>query len=209
MILKQKETTVSYRCPTCGAAVTSMVGAFSLGGDMFRLKCPCGESALTVTYASDGRMTFSVPCFLCPNPHTFTLTSDMFFSRELFAYSCPYSGIDICFTGTGEKVKSAMDASTRELEKMLEDVSIEQLSNAGKEKLTDPQVLDIVTFVIQDLQNEGHIHCYCENGGDYHVEIEDDHVLVLCKKCGAMRRVPTDSTLSAHAFLTCDDLFLE
>jgi len=37
----------------------------------------------------------------------------------------------------------------------------------------------------------------------------DDAIKVSCTKCGAQRVIPTDSMLSAHAFLHCDSLYLE
>ena len=53
MIIDQKKTTLAYRCPHCGAVPTSMVGAFSLSGDLFKLKCSCGNSHLTVEKTND------------------------------------------------------------------------------------------------------------------------------------------------------------
>ena len=44
MVLKPKESIVSYRCPKCGTTVMSMVGTFALSGDLIKLKCSCGES---------------------------------------------------------------------------------------------------------------------------------------------------------------------
>ena len=48
-----------------------------------------------------------------------------------------------------------------------------------------------------------------ENEREYDVEITQDGILVTCKECGASRLIPTDGLLSAHAFLTCDALYLE
>ena len=73
MVLDIKQTTVAYRCSHCGAGVMSMVGVFSLSGEMFKLKCSCGESEMTMVRTSDGKIRFSVPCFLCPKPHTYTV----------------------------------------------------------------------------------------------------------------------------------------
>ena len=41
MVLKEKHTTVAYRCPFCGSGVMSAVGLFGLSADMVKLKCPC------------------------------------------------------------------------------------------------------------------------------------------------------------------------
>ena len=77
MVLSQKETTIAYRCPACGAAVESMVGAFALSADMLRLKCPCGGSELTVVYTKDKKVRLTVPCYVCPRPHVFTVAQNL------------------------------------------------------------------------------------------------------------------------------------
>ena len=59
---------------------------------------------------------------------------------------------------------------------------------------------------------EGKIYCKCstdDNGRSYNAEITSEGVRVTCKKCGASRTIPTDSRLSAHAFLNADALYLE
>ena len=102
-----------------------------------------------------------------------------------------------------------------ELLDLLEQHGLTDLSDLSEEQgnafPTDPQVLDIVMFVIGDLDAEGKIKCRCQEGeGErrYDVEIENDAVLVSCQCCGASRRIPTDSSLAAHDFLHCDSLDL-
>jgi hypothetical protein len=100
MVLEPKQTTVAYRCPHCGAGVMSAVGLFNLTADMVKLKCSCGESEMSVVYGKDGKVRFTVPCILCPTPHTFTVSSSLFFGKELFVLPCPYSDINICIGDT-------------------------------------------------------------------------------------------------------------
>lgn len=215
MILDRKETTVAYRCPECGASVMSMVGIFSLTADMIRLKCPCGGSQMEIVYTKDKKIRLNVPCFLCPTPHSYMMSSQMFFDRELFALPCSYSGFDICFIGRQDKVADAMQESEKELLEMLEesDIDVETLLHSvdreKKPELTDPQVLDIVMYVIRDLAEEGKITCSCPDGGDYDVEIHDDHLTVKCKQCGDSLDVPTNSLTAANDFLACESLDLE
>ena len=99
MVLKQKGTTVTYRCPKCGSWVTSLVGVFSLTADILRLKCPCGESEMDILHTKEKKVRMSVPCFLCPQPHSYTVSAPLFYDKELFALPCPYSGVDISFLG--------------------------------------------------------------------------------------------------------------
>ena len=48
MVLESKQTTIAYRCPSCGTGVMSAVSLFALKGSMVRLKCECGKSAMEI-----------------------------------------------------------------------------------------------------------------------------------------------------------------
>ena len=231
MVLNEKRTTVAYRCPDCGGGILSAVGLFNLSADMVKLKCTCGKSELKIVYNRDGTVRLTVPCLLCSQPHNFTVKSSLFFSEELFVLPCPYSDINICFTGEMNRVKAELARTELELLDMLEENGITDFSSLhGDEKdLGDPQILDIVLFVIDDLDAEGKIYCRChpDNGhpesvslesddglqereeSRYEAEITDDGIKVTCRICGASRIIPTDSMLSAHAFLNADSLHLE
>ena len=229
MVLETKQTTVAYRCPHCGAGIMSAIDIFALKADMIKLKCTCGKSELKIVYNRDGTVRITVPCLICSQPHTFTINSSLFFSDELFVLPCPYSDINICFTGEMNAVKAELARTELELLDMLEENGITDFSALhGDEKdLGDPQILDIVLFVIDDLDAEGKIFCRCHPdltlGSDataeyqewnqeesrYEAEITDDGIKLTCRVCGASRVIPTDSMLSAHAFLNADSLHLE
>lgn len=214
MILGDKQTTVAYRCPHCGMWVTGLVGMFSLSADMLRLKCPCGESEADMVYTNDKKIRLTVPCFLCPQPHSYTLSGNVFFQRDIFALSCAYSGVDICFIGDGEKVAEATKASDEELLSLMgenEYSDFEDARNsAASEIFSDPQILEIVNFVIRDLDEAGEISCRCpEDEGCYAVEVNENGIEVSCENCGAKAHIPVTSTLTANAFLNCDHLDLE
>ena len=167
---------------------------------------------MEIVYTKDRKVRLNVPCFLCPAPHSYLISSQMFFDRDLFALPCSYSGLDICFIGQKDRVQEAMKAAEEELVELLGDTSFEQLSSsrhlgeAGE--LTDPQVLDIVMFVIQDLADEGKILCSCPDGGDYEAEILDDCIHLRCKQCGDSIDIPAGSLTAANDFLSCEELDL-
>lgn len=212
MVLDPKQTTLAYRCPHCGAGVMSLVGLFSLTADMLKLKCDCGKSELTLVY-SDGKVRLTVPCLFCPNPHTFTLNSSVFFGKELFALPCPYSDMNIAMTGDVNNVKAELARGELQLLEMLEENGIDSLEafHTKEEAFTDPQIFDIITFVIRELDAEGKIYCNCKDDSEkeYDVEVEDEGIRVTCKSCGATRLIPTDTLLAANAFLNADELHLE
>lgn len=211
MVLDQKQTSIAYRCPECGAIVRGVVGMFSLSADMIRLKCPCRGSELDIVYTKDKKVRITVPCFVCPAPHTYLISSSAFFERDIFTLMCTYSGMDICFIG-GE---SEIDSAVAENEKMLAELvgGEESLASVteirrGKETLSDPQVLDIIRYVIHELREEGRIHCRCSDGGDYDIEFGDESIFVVCKKCGAEHEIVAGSVDQAYAFLNADEVTL-
>lgn len=212
MVLSPKQATVAYRCPSCGAGIMSAVGFFSLSGDMLKLKCDCGESELVITRSRDGKIRLTVPCILCDKPHQYTVSSTLFFGRELFTLTCPYSDLEVCFMGETNHVKAALAQNELALIELLEESGVSSFAalHGGQETLTDPQIHDIILFVIRELEAEGQIFCHCSAGeGEYDVEVLDDCIRVSCKKCGASCRMPTDSLLAANAFLGADRLVLE
>lgn len=214
MVIEPKQTTLAYRCPHCGAGIMSAVGVFALGGDMLKLKCTCGKSEMTVVLSKDGKVRLTVPCILCATPHNYTLSSSVFFGKDLFTLPCPYTDFNLAFMGESNAVKAELARSELALLDLMEESGLKNFDNVQgeEEALSDPQIRDIVMFVIQDLDAEGKIFCKCakeENGRQYDAEILDDGIRVTCRKCAASRLIPTDSRLGAHAFLNTDALFLE
>ena len=256
MLLQEKRTTVAYRCPICGGGVMSAVGLFRLSADMIKLKCPCGKSEMQIfrnretlpdgTNADgDGTVRLSVPCLLCPKPHTFTLRESVFFAGDrsgdedgagdVFSLPCPYSDINICFTGELNRVKAELARTELELLDVLEENGISDFSalHGDEQTLGDPQVREIVLYVIRELEAEGRLYCRCQDhlppaedapstdtdtGDDvadtadddrYQAAITPEGIRVTCTRCGASALIPADSMVSAHDFLTVDSLRLE
>lgn len=215
MILNSRETCIAYRCPYCTSGVKSMVGVFSLSGEMKKLKCDCGASELIINHTSDGKLRITVPCMFCDKEHSFVISSKLFFDRDLFVYPCPYSGIDIVFLGTADAVEKALEKSDEELKKLLKENGIDDLNKLHgdidrdiEDEYLDPMLFDTVMYVIHDLIDSGKVTCCCDDG-DYDVAVSDDHVKVFCKNCGAAKDIPTDSELAVRAFVGVDSLKLE
>lgn len=226
MVLDSKQTTVAYRCPECGVGVVSPVGIFALSADMVKLKCSCKGSEMGIVYRKDNNtVRMSVPCIFCDKPHSFNVNSSVFFSRASFLLPCPYSGVNVGFMGEENEVKSELARTELELLDMLEQNGIEDFHSlrCDNQTLTDPQIMDIILFVIKDLDAEGKIFCSCHPNGheplpddveeredsSYDVEFTDEGIKVTCTECGDSTVISADSLLMAHAFLNADSLTLE
>lgn len=216
MVLNTKQTTVAYRCPHCGAGVMSAVSPFTLRGNMVRLKCTCGNSVMEIEPAGEGKVRLTVPCIICPKPHHYTVSEKILFGEDLFVLPCAYSDINIAAMGELNHVKAELARTELELLDLMEEHGIGDfaaLHEQAEASVSDPQVLEILMFVIRDLDEEGKIYCHCHRHegepGDFEVEVTPEGVCVTCKTCGASKTLPADSLLSAHDFLNADSLTLE
>ncbi len=217
MILTSKETTLAYRCPICGKCILSVVGVFALSGDLLKLKCDCGGSELTIVHTNDGKVRLTVPCLFCPTPHNYVISKTAFFDRDLFSLACTYSGMDICFIGAKDRILEALEESTKELQAMLEEAGIEDFSafRGGEEgdtryEFDDPQIEDIVRFMLCELRDEEAIHCRCSHPAesDYGFDFIGEDLRVFCRTCGSFIRIPMTSLDAAKQFLELSDLTL-
>lgn len=200
-----------------------MVGIFTLSGDLIKLKCDCGGSEMTVAYTGDDKMRITVPCMFCPKPHTYLLSRDAFFDREILALNCTYSGLDVCFIGNTDKVSEASRQSDEHLADLLEEAGFDGIESfmrgkgsvGGEDNVDEDyrldyaQIEDVVRFMLAELRDEGAVRCDCEDGADCDFEFKGDSVLIYCKKCHCEKRIPMSSTLAANAFLHIDSLDLE
>ncbi len=214
MILESKQSTVAYRCPSCGSGVMSVVDIFRLSADMCKLKCDCGKSEMVLVRSKDGggKVRFTVPCMLCPTPHTYTVSSNLLFGKELFVLPCPYSDINIAMMGQTDHVKAELSRTELELIDLLEKSGIDSFDALHSDRfLTDPQVLEIITYMIKELDEEGKIYCRCPEDieGDYEVELIKEGLRIRCRGCGASKTISTESLIEAHEFLNADSLTLE
>ena len=208
MVLEHTQTVVGYFCPACGTSVLSIVGIFALSGDMIRLKCPCGQSELTLSYTSDRKIHLSVPCLVCPRPHLRVISQDTFFENSLFTVPCTLSGFDMCFIGTKDDVCAAMRHTEQQILQTLEQAKGEEFEHDLN--FPDNHIFDLVNFVVRDLADEGKIFCGCAPGqGDYDLVPAADHVTVRCRNCGKSCEIPCNNSLFANAFLEYDSLTLK
>ncbi len=211
MVLKPKESIVSYRCPHCGIAVMSMIGTFALSGDLIKLKCSCGESELIISYTKDNKIKLTVPCLACENPHTFNINSSTFFDRELLELSCKVLGLNICFVGNKDKVFEAIEKSNRELAEIMGEYTMEDIGRMGvnsEGSISEAQVADLVRFMLCEMKDENSIICNCTDGGEYDFSLADSKVEVFCTKCGARKSLEMNSVQKASDFLYIDKLDL-
>jgi len=212
MVLKPKESIISYRCPHCGTTVMSMVGTFALSGDLIKLKCSCGESELIISYTKDNKIKLSVPCLACENPHSFSINSSTFFEKDLLELNCKVLGLPICFVGNKDKVFEAIERADKELAEMMGEYSIDDIGRMNTKtegSITDAQIAELVRFMLCEMKDENSIRCNCDgNEGEYDFCINENDVEIFCTKCNAKKVFNVNSVQKAADFLYIDELDL-
>ena len=214
MILQPKHTYICYRCPRCGTATKGYVGEFSLSADMLKLKCECKQSAMSLVRSKEGKVKLSVPCVFCNKNHTFVISEQTFFERELLLLSCPYTNMDICFTGTEENISAVVEQNTKELNALFADLGYENLEDlysddrSAEDIIPDADVYDTVRFALAELQADCAIECPC-NSAEYDIEFVSGGVRIFCRQCNAEYFLPITNSESARQFLDCTHLVLK
>jgi len=166
---------------------------------------------MTVEKTNDGKMRLIVPCLVCANTHSYIISNEVFFDSDVFIIGCSMSGVDICFIGKEKPVEDAILRSNEEIIEMVGGGDLASIRNEEKDHfaLSDPQIVDIVKYVINELQDEGKIYCDCDGNGDYVSDIYDDHITLRCTVCGKSADIDTNSVIKAHDFLESDSLTLK
>lgn len=214
MILQPKETYVAYRCPYCGEAVIGFVGSFALSADMLRLKCPCGESHMRIEVTREKKIRLSVPCLFCERDHSYILSQELFYGKEVFLLNCVGTGLDIGVIGSEEKVRQELVRTEEELKKIFEEIGVGSPADILRKKptpeelLPDAQIYDIVRFVVKELEAEGAVSCPCQSGS-YDIEMLEGGIRVYCPECHAEYIFPANSVSAAQEFLQCDRIELK
>jgi hypothetical protein len=177
--VSEKSCVVASRCPECGAIIADRVNIFNLAGGQHNIKCKiCGKSSLSISMSADGKIRLSVPCLLCPHPHPYTLGTTAFFTRDLFLLQCSYSGLDICFIGTEEKVDEALRLSAKQLKELFD----EQKSEEESKNFLDSEVMQEVMYSVEELAITNRIRCDCGEP-NLAIVVDYDKVHISCKDC--------------------------
>ena len=215
MAVLPKQRHIAYRCPDCGSAVVGLVGRFALSANMLRLRCSCGsESSLDISISGDNKIRLSVPCLFCRQNHSYVVSEGLFFEKDRFLLSCPYSGMDIAFIGDEDSVNQDITRTGEELAALLKNLEAEELSDIqpqdvnDAEVLPDPAVYDTLRFVVKDLEAEGKLHCPCGEG-PYDIRFIDGGMQVWCETCGASYDFKATTPAIAEEYLSLDSITLK
>ncbi len=200
-------TRIAYRCPYCGCIISADVNVFMLSGG-FKLECmECHKAALTMEMTNDKKVRLSVPCLVCPHPHPYTVSAEIFFEKDIFLLSCSYSGLDICFIGDEDKVEDEIDRTESLIMDLLADNEDDENAAAQSDMLVaDTNVVREVLFALDTLATEKKITCGECGSHAAKIIIDYDQVHVICKVCGKEHVLNARNKFDASAAIDLEEL---
>lgn len=208
-----KHNHIAFRCPECGDLILGLVGESALSLNM-RLKCTCGGSALDITPTTDKKIKLSVPCVLCKDNHTYTISPSILLERDIFKLNCPYANVDIAYVGDSDSISAAADETVKKLSEMMSSLGAESLEDIQPQEMSadeivpDAQVYDVIRFIVKDLEAEGEVDCPCHSGS-YDLRYAPGGIQVYCTDCGATYNFSCETVSMAEEYLTMSKIELK
>ena len=208
-----KRKQIAYRCPSCGIATVSFLGNLASRTDMLRLRCECGESALTIQRMPEEKIRLSVPCVYCKGEHASVISREIAERDETSRIPCPFSGMNILFMAKEDEMGAELDKSAEELGSVMASLEAERISDIQPEDIDeeyappDPAIYDVFNFLLRDLEADGAVSCPCDKG-DYDLRFTDDGMQIYCKNCGASRSFTARTAAMAEDYLSLSSVEL-
>lgn len=184
---QEKTRVISYICPKCRQSIIVEKDVFALAASPTHIKCPCGQSELTVEFMPQ-RVTMSVPCVACGREHLVSCPTHAFLREKALAFSCAASGLDCCYVGE----EGPVYAATARLERAVDKLEPPEQSGEDPSQdkpFLDPLIMEEVLSEIKDIAARGGISCTC-GSRRWSFQVNYSSVDLMCRDCGAQMRIP-------------------
>lgn len=204
-----KDYCIAYRCPACSEAVFGTAEAFEKESGKIRLKCACGGSACEGEIFDSGKIILTVPCIFCATPHKYPMDKNVLLNGSFFQLPCPTTGLPAFFAGPAKAVSDAVDENEKEIRRIADEAGIDLESDL--KAVDQAAIREQILRLLGMLKAEGRIICDCENKEDaeHTLTLDEDGVLISCKKCGLKRFFRGLTTLDCEYLSDIDLLYLE
>ena len=204
MEIRQK-TRIAYRCPYCGCVISADITKSTVEKS-FSLECiECKKSKLEISPEPGGAVKLVVPCLMCPHPHPYKLSKEIFFAREIFTLPCSFTGLDICFIGSEDDVEDEIDRTGAEISALTQDEDTESIKKASEFMVADTSVVREILFALGELEKDKKISCSC---GSHAVKvlIDYDKIILVCKVCGKKHEIDARTRFDANKAIDIEEI---
>ncbi len=171
-----KNSTIAYKCPVCGSIEFDDVSIFDFSGKReHTITCGCKDSSVNLTMKRNKQCTIAVPCIACSETHAFTIPTNALWNNNIMSFSCPNTGMGLCFIGKDDIVRTSVDDYEIQMDLLLNDIGYDD------DFLNNTVMLNTIDR-IHDIAGKGNLLCQC-GSHDIELEVLYDCVALMCNKC--------------------------
>lgn len=186
-------STAAYICPECSGVTAANIDVFGFSARKAFFRCSdakCGANCVSAR-RKNLKYIFEIRCPICGETHSFPISADSFWKKDLLTFLCPVSDTEIFFKGKIEDIKQALD-----------DLAARNNISDEKESLLYDMLEEIYM-----LDAENAISCSC---GNKHIDISTPNgaIALLCPKCGAVKIIDV-STKNYRELCSADSIIIK
>ncbi len=184
---------IAYICPECSGVSDKYISLFEFSGKKnIELCCIdkyCKSKSVILTNISD-KMKINIVCPVCTQNHSFSISTNKFWSTDIITFDCPNAGIPIFFAGQEEKVIDAVNES----EKMFEETE-----NTADDITGELSLVLCTLDCIHEVLDQKRMICRCGGRNIYPV-FDKEQMYVECEDCKKKYPInPSEELLSLLA----------
>lgn len=177
---------VACLCPFCSNVCSKLVTAFNFSGKhKVQLICStqgCHEQCADITEKS-GKYKLDAECPICGEKHSYTMSKQSFWNKQISTFKCPVSGIDILFIGNRENVEKAIEENT--------DVYMQIINELTDSVETNPLALMYAIIeCLHTFEDEHKIKCSC-GCDNIELSVIGGNIALTCLNCRKTKIIET------------------
>lgn len=199
-------STVAYKCPVCGSIEFNYISIFDFSGKKgYTVSCSCNKGFVKIITKSNKKCMISMPCIACNGMHYYTLEFATLWTERISTFTCPNTGIELCFIGNDDVVRKSVDQYELQMDLLMNDIGYDDYF------VNNTVMLDTIDR-IHDIAEKGNLFCQCGND-DIDLQMYSDRVELVCQKCRTYEVIKASSnqdlkaTLSKECIILCHDYY--
>ncbi len=150
-----RSSTIAYKCPVCGSIEFDDISIFDFSGKKeYTLMCGCEDSSVSLTMKRNKQCAITVPCIACNEIHMFTIPTNALWNNNIMNFSCPNTGVELCFIGKDDIVRTSVDDYEIQMDSLLNDIGYDD------DFLNNTVMLNTIDR-IHDIAGKGNLLCQC------------------------------------------------
>jgi hypothetical protein len=122
-LLLEYNTTLAWRCPTCGELSPDQINIFDFSGNnKLNLKCDCDFVKVSIERIKN-RYCLEYTCIFCEKQHSIFYSAEEFWDDQIKRIKCLDIGAELGYLGSQNKLDNFLKTE-KELNLVLGDLSV-------------------------------------------------------------------------------------